>query len=271
MRARTTSVLLALVLGHVLLISAQVQSQSGIPVIQTVAFGTFARVQLIVAGIADGGRSVWTNYFALRGAVRDNEQLRQRTLELEAQLQEAQASATEIQALRRALELRENLPVKTVAARVIAGAPSPGLFAVTIDRGTDDGVQRDMAVLGPNGIVGRVIFQPQPRAAQVQLLVDRNAAAAVFFERTATGGMVVGGNGDPPLRVDQVPNAADIKAGDRVLTSGQEGIYPRGFLVGTVTHAERERTGAWTVAVQPAIDFSHIDIVLVMLERMPAP
>jgi rod shape-determining protein MreC len=266
-RARTTTVLVALVLVHVLLISAQVQSQSGVPVIQTMAFGTFARVQGIVAGFADGGRSIWTNYFALRGAVRENEQLKQRALELEAQLQEAQAKVTQIKALEDALGLRENLPMKKVAARVIAGAASPNLFTVTIDKGAADGVQRDMPVVAAKGIVGRVVFEPLEHAAQVQLLVDRNAAAAVFFERTGAGGMVVGGSVDPPLRVVNVSTAATVQAGDRVLTSGLDGIYPKGFLVGTVAHAERRAT--WTISVQPAVDFSHIQIVLVLLEKLP--
>lgn len=269
MRARSTYVLLALVVGHVLLISAQVQSQTGIPVIHSMAFGASARVQGIVAAVADGSRSIWSNYFALRGAVRENEDLRRHILGLEAQLQEAQAKATEIDALQSALGLRASLPIKTIPARVIAGAPSPGLFAVTIDRGSSDGVQRDMAVIGSNGLVGRVINEPQERAAQVQLLIDRSAAAAIFFERTGTGGIVVGGSTDPPMRVTNVPNAADINVGDVVLSSGLDGIYPRGFRVGTVAHAERGRDGEWTVSVRPAIDFSHIAIVLVMLERMP--
>jgi rod shape-determining protein MreC len=263
---RPAYILVALVVIHVLLISAQVQSNTGIPVIQTVAFGSFARVQSIVAGFADGGRSIWTNYFALRGAVRENEQLKQRTLELEAQLQEARARGTEIKALQDTLELRERLPMKNVAARVIAGAASPGLFAVTIDKGAADGVRRDMAVLGAKGIVGRVVLEPLEHAAQVQLLVDRQAAAGVFFESTGSGGMVVGGGTDQ-LRVVNVSSAATVKVGDRVLTSGHEGFYPKGFLVGTVTHAERR--AAWTIAVQPAVDFSHIEIVLVLLEGLP--
>ena len=267
---RTAFLLLALCLGQVLLISAQVQSGSGLPVAQTVAFGAFAKVQQIVAAFADGGRSVWSNYFALRGVVRENDDLRRRTLELEAQLQEAMAKAGEAEALAGTLKMRDNLTVRTVAARVIAGAPSPGAFTVTIDRGSDDGLKADMAVIGRSGVVGRVINQPLPHAAQVQLLVDRNAHAAVYFERTGAGGIVGGGRGDPPLHVDYVPNSADVKVGDRVMASGQDGIYPRGFLVGTVIRAERHGE-TQTVAVRPAVDFSHVDVVLVMIERETAP
>jgi rod shape-determining protein MreC len=169
---RTVFLLLALSLGHVLLISAQVQSGSGIPVIQTVAFGALAKVQQVFAAIADGGRSLWSTYFALQGVVKENDGLRRRILELEAQVQSAEARAYEARSLERALGLRESLPVRTVAARVIAGAPAPGAFSIAIDRGAADGVETDMPVIGPDGVVGRVVNKPLPDAAQVQLLVD---------------------------------------------------------------------------------------------------
>ena len=266
LRRQTLYLLLALSLGHLLLISVQVQSKSGLPVLQAVAFGAFAKVQRALASVADGGRSVWSNYFALRGVVKENDDLRRRLLDLEGQLQQARAQATKTQALESALQLRQTVAAPTLAARVIAGAPSPGSFTITIDAGADDGVQVEMAVIGRGGVVGRVINRPQPHAAQVQLLIDRTAAAAIFFERTGVGGIVQGGRSNPPLHVEYVPNAADVTVGDRVLTSGQDGMYPRGFLVGTVVGADR-RAGAWTVSLEPAVDFSHLDIVLVVLAK----
>jgi rod shape-determining protein MreC len=108
--------------------------------------------------------------------------------------------------------------------------------------------------------------------AQVQLLIDRNAGAAVSVERTGAGGMVrgEGGSRDAPLRIDFVSNAADVKAGDRVVTSGLDSLFPRGFAVGTVEYANR-RAGEWTIRVRPAVDFSRLDAVLVILARTAAP
>ena len=82
---------------------------------------------------------------------------------------------------------------------MIAGNPNPGMRTITIDRGAADGVQADMAVIAPTGIVGRIIGVPAAHAARVQLLIDRNAAAGALIERTRAGGMVVGVDGDPPL------------------------------------------------------------------------
>src|SRR6185295_14889900 len=196
----------------------------------------------------------------------------------QGQLQQEQAVSNGTKALEEALKLQQSVSAPTLAARVIAGSPTPGSLTVTIDRGSDDGVQTDMAVIAAKGVVGRVINQPTPHAAQVQLLIGKLAGAGVTIERsgagialerTGTGGIAVGGAGDPPLRLEYVPNSADLRVGDRVLTSGQDGIYPPGFLVGIVERAER---GAvyWTVAVRPAVDFTHIDIVLVVLAK-PGP
>lgn len=268
LRRHTAYLLLALSLGHILLISAQVQSRSGLPVVQSVAFGVFARVQQFVSGVTDSVGSLWSNYFALRGIVGENEELRRRLIELQGDLQQARAAASQTAALEEALGLSQSLPVPTVTARVLAGAPSPGAFTITIDKGADAGVRSDMPVIARAGVVGRVIGRPTSDAAQVQLLVDRNAHAAVYFEQAGVGGIVGGGNGDPPLRVEFVPNTAKIDAGEQVFTSGQDGIYPRGFLVGRVVDAEPQGI-ALSVTVQPAVDFSHLEVVLVMLEPLP--
>ena len=263
-RRQLAALLVVTCLGHVLLISAQVQSQSGIPVLEGTAFGLFARIQGLLAGGTDAGRSVWTHYFALRGAARENQALRERVLQLETEVQEQRALAGRARSLEEALGLKQTQPAPTLAARVIAGNPSPDVLTVTIDRGAADGLAPDMAVIGRGGVVGRIIGPVAPQASRVQLLVDRNAGVAVTFERSRAGGMVFGGADALPLRAELFPLATDIQAGERVETSGQDGIFPQGFLVGTVDNVTG--TGAdRVVSVRPAVDFSHIDVVLVVV------
>jgi rod shape-determining protein MreC len=236
------------------------------PVIEEVAFGAFAKAQGGSAAVSDGIRGIWTHYLALRGAATENEALRRQVLELQGQLQQEQAVANSSKALEEALKLQRSVAAPTLAARVIAGSPAPGSLTVTIDRGSDDGVQTDMAVIAGQGVVGRVINQPAPHAAQVQLLVGRNAAAAVTLERTGAGGLVVGGASDLLLTVDYVSNQADVQVGERVLTSGQDGIFPAGFLVGYVERSEKG-TNYRLVKVRPSVDFTHIELVLVVLAK----
>ena len=120
------------------------------------------------------------------------------------------------------LQLRRELPLKTIAARVIGGGASSEFRTMTIDKGTDDGLRPDMAVIAPTGVVGRIV-QPSRRAAKVQLLIDTDAAAGALVERTRVQGVVVGTKDG--LRLDHVSSSADIKKGDRVVTSGVEGIF----------------------------------------------
>ena len=96
-----------------------------------------------------------------------------------------------------------------------------------------------MAVIAPAGVVGRII-QPSSRASKVQLLIDRNAAAGAMIERTRAQGVVVGTGGDE-LRMDYVAGSADVKAGDVVVTSGIDGIYPKGFVIGQIQSVRQGR------------------------------
>jgi rod shape-determining protein MreC len=268
---RQTFLLFAVIsVGHVLLISAQVQSKTGTSVLQSVAFGAFASVQGMTSGVAGLGRSFWTNYLAVSGAARENEELRRRLLDLEAELQRQRALAGRTQSLEQVLALKSSLAVDTVAARVIAGSPSPGSDRVTIDRGRRDGMRADLAVIADRGVVGRIINPVADGAATVQLLLGSGAAAAVVFERSSAGGVARGGAAKGSLfRVDYVSSSADIQAGERVLTSGQDGIYPQGFMVGTVERIERGSSGEREILVRPAVDFSHIDLVLVVVPHSP--
>lgn len=266
---RTFFLLIVLCVGHVLLISAQVQSKRGVPIIEAAAFGAFARFQAMTTGTGDAVRSVWNGYFALRGAARENQDLRQRLLELDAQLQQSRAQALQARSLEAALKLQQTIAAPTLAARVIAGNPQPGtMLTVTIDRGTDDGVHPEMAVITSGGVVGRIIGPSNPRASRVQLLIDRDAAAGATLERTGQTGIVVGGAKDPPLRLEYVSTAVDVQAGERVVTSGQDGIYPKGYLLGT-TELAAKKGPQRDIGVRPAVDFSKLDVVIVLLARPP--
>ena len=267
---RQTFILFVVIcMGHVLLISAQVQSKSGLPVLQSIAFGAFARLQSATGGIADSGRGLWTNYVAVSGAAREREALRQRVLDLETELQRQRALASRAAELEATLGLRAEMPAPTLAARVIAGSPSPGSDRVTIDRGRVDGVRPDLAVIGEQGVIGRVISPVASAAATVQLLVGQDAAAGVTLERSGAGGIVMGGGNAALLRIAYVPMLADVQPGERVLTSGQDGIYPAGFLVGTVEEVVSPGTADRQILVRPAVDFSHINLVLVVLGPPP--
>ena len=266
-RQRTGYLFLAVTMGHVILISAQVQSKSGVRVLDSVALGAFARVQQATASVVYGSRNWWGNYVDLRGVRSENATLRQQVADLEVRLQEQRALAARTTKLQELLNLRGTVSSPTLAAEVIAGNPNPGMLTVTIDRGADDGVQENMAVIAPTGIVGRVVGSPAAHAARVQLIIDRHAAAGALSERTRAGGVVVGQD-EPwksPLRMDLVSNLADLKVDDTIVTSGAEGIYPKGFAIGRVASVEKGKGLYLAVTVRPLVEFRSLEEVLVVL------
>lgn len=264
-RQRTGYLFLAVMMGQIILISAQVQSRSGVSVLQAVTFGAFSRVQRGTASVVHGGRNVWDSYFALRSVREENESLRKQVADLEVRLQEQRALAARSVQLQELMNLRSSVSLPLLAAEVIAGNPNSGLLTVTIDRGTADGVQANMAVIAPRGVVGRVLPEPASHAARVQLIIDHSAALGAATERTRAGGMIVGDEGDPPLRMELVSNLADVKPGDMVVTSGVDGVYPRGFAIGQVESSERGQGLHRVITVRPSVDFSSLADVLVVL------
>jgi rod shape-determining protein MreC len=264
-RPRTGILFGAVMIGHLILISAQVQSKAGVPVLEGVTFGVFSRLQGGAAGFFRSIGDTWGSYVALRGVRVENEVLRQQVAGLEVRLQEQRALASRAERLQAVLNLRDSTTLPTLAAEVIAGNPNPGLMTVTVNRGSADGVQADMAVIAPKGVVGRVVGPVAMHAARVQLIVDRNAAVGAVSERSRAGGMAIGVDGDPPLALELVSNLADVVVGDLIVASGVDGIYPRGFVIGTVEKSERGPSLYRLIALRPAVDFSSLEVVLIVL------
>lgn len=257
--------LAAAVTLHLVLISVQVTTASGQTVFRALVFGTVSEGQRAVALVSGGVRGLWDGYFALRDVRDENAELRARLDALQVQLQAERAVAERAEAYRALLQLRARVPLETTGAEVIAAGVSPEFRTVTIDKGTQDGVSADLAVLAPSGVVGRVV-QPGPRAALIQLIIDQTAAAGAIIENTSVQGVVVG-IGDGMLRMDYAPSASTVSVGDVVSTSGIDGLYPKGFVIGTVERVTRGDGLYHQITVRPAVDFSRLEAVLVVRQR----
>lgn len=262
-RHRTRRLFVAVMVGHILLISTQVNSRSGVPLLQAALVTALAETQRAAWAVVGGVRSVWDNYVALRHAHADNQRLQGELGELRVELQRERAAAGTSDQFRQLLELRARLPWKTTGAEVIAGSVTPQFQSIMIDKGADDGVRRDMAVIAPAGVVGRVVV-PSRRAASVQLIVDRSASASAMVERLRVQGIVLG-HGDGTLRLEYLPVIADVQSGDLVVTAGLDGVYPKGLVLGHVDRIERGTGSSRVVIIKPAIDFGNLESVLIML------
>jgi rod shape-determining protein MreC len=267
-RQRSGFLFLGVVLGHILLISAQVSSRSGVPVLEAVTFGIFSEVQRTLSGGVGGIRQVWGNYVGLRRVKAENEDLKRQLAATQIAMQEQRALADQARGLQKLLELHDRLELATTGAEIIGAAASPDFRTLTIDKGRRDGLRPDMAVIAPAGVVGRVVV-PSTRSAKVQLLIDRNAAAGVLIERSRAQGVVVGG-GDDRLQMQYVSEASDLVVGDLVVTSGIDTIYPKGLVVGRIETVEKNGPAFKKIVVKPAVDFTQLEEVLVVLTPTPA-
>ena len=264
---RARSLLVAVVLGHVLLISAQVATPGGPSLLRTTVVAVVTEFQEAGWFAAGAIHSVWDAYAALRGVREENARLARENIDLRVQLQQARANAAGADDMRALLGLRPHLPWKTTGADVVAGSLSPDFRAITIDKGFGDGIARDMPVINAAGVLGRVA-QPAGNTATVQLIIDRSAAAAVRVDRTRTEGIALG-NGDGTLRLEYLSATAEIAEGDTVVTAGIDGVYPPGLGVGRVERVERVGPAYRQVVIRPFADFSRLETVLVLVA--PAP
>jgi rod shape-determining protein MreC len=239
-----------------------------VPVLEAVTFAIFSEVQRTLSGGVGGVRHVWGSYVGLRHVKAENEDLKRQLAAAEIALQEQRALADRARGLQKLLELRDHLELGTTGAEIIGSSASPDFRTLTIDKGTREGVRPDMAVIAPAGVVGRVVV-PSARSAKVQLLIDRNAAAAVIVERTRAQGVVVGGDNDR-LQMQYVSEASDVAVGDLVVTSGIDTIYPKGLVIGKVETVEKNGPAFKKIVVRPAVDFSQIEEVLIVLTPTPA-
>ncbi len=266
-RQRSGYLFLGVILGHILLISAQVNSRSGVPVLEFVTFGVFSEVQRVIASGFGGVRNVWGGYIGLRHLKTENETLKRELADAQIAVQQQRALADRARGLQQLLELRDRSNLKTIAAQIIGDAPTPDFRTITIDKGTLHGLKTDMAVLAPAGVVGRIV-KPTGRAAIVQLLIDRNAAAGVIIERSRAQGVAMGA-GDGRLRLEYMSEAFDVAVGDEVVTSGIDNIYPKGFAVGKIDSIEKSGAAYRRITIKPAVDFSALEEVLIVLTPTP--
>ncbi len=266
-RLRAGYLFLAVVVGHVVLISAQVNSRTGVPILEAVTFGVFAEVQRAASSVVYGVRGGWTGYVDLRGVRGENLTLRQQLADTQVQLQEQRGLAARSRSLEAILDLRDTLDLQTTAAQIVGTAANPEFRTVTIDKGEAQGLRADMAVIAPAGVVGRIVVAVS-RAARVQLLVDRNAAAGALIERSRAQGVLVG-SGEGRLTLEYVSEVSDVTVGDIVATSGIDGIYPKGLVLGRVARVDRSGGAYRSIAVTPAVDFTSLEDVLVVLTQGP--
>lgn len=205
----------------------------------------------------------WYGYIDLIGVRERNEQLRKKLKALESQNTQLLEVRTENRLLRELVGLLDHTEIEGVAANVIGYDPSKWVRAAIIDHGSRSGVEVGMAVVDGSGVVGQVVVV-SPSSARVQLITDHASGVDVIIQSSRARGMVQG-LGGARCELRYVTADAQVAIGDRVLTSGLDGVYPKGLVVGVVSDYEPATTGLFHgVELTPAVDFARLEKVLVV-------
>ncbi|HOE27690.1 MAG: rod shape-determining protein MreC [Candidatus Aureabacteria bacterium] len=196
----------------------------------------------------------------------ENALLRRQCAELRGQVSALGGLKEEKSRLQRLLEFRDSSPLALLPAEVIGRDTQRWYSGVVIDKGARRGVRPGMAVVAEGGVVGKVV-DCAPEISTVLLIVDRRSRVGGVVARTRETGLA-GGSSFNTLRLDYLPRRPDARPGDRVLTSGLGGVYPRGLEIGTVIGVYDGETGLSSCAdISPSVDFSRLEAVFVVTGR----
>ena len=231
-------------------------------VVDRLVIGLTAPVQRGLVGLIDGVKAVVFGYIDLREVRQENEQLRTENLQLRASVHALGETRMENERLRGLLAYAETSPGPDIPARVIGVNPVAKLLSVRINRGESDGVSRGMAVVTPDGIVGQVV-RTTGGWADVALVTDAQSRVGAQVQRSRARGTAAGA-GKKPLQLENMLRIEDVQEGDLIITSGTDGVYPPGLVVGKVTHLEKTEHGMFLGGdIVPAVDTTRLEEVLV--------
>lgn len=266
-RHRSLTLLISVILAQVLLLAVQIKGERQARMLRVWTVGIVSPIQRAGAWSIDRLHAAWTNYVALRNTHQENERLRAELDRLKLRNAQLEGRAAEAERFSALLGFRQaHAEVPMLPARVF-GASADASRIIYIDRGEREGVRRNMGVITPDGVVGKII-EVYPHAAQVLLLTSKESGVGALLAETRTQGPVVGDPGKSLLLMEFIVNDEKVHPGEQVLTSGQDRIFPKDLPVGTVVDARRDPHGPFQVIqVAPAAHLERLEEVLVLLTR----
>ena len=214
-------------------------------------------------------RNLQLNYVAFKDLWNENQALKEQIAALEAERNRLFEAKLANDRLTELLEIRTRILRESVAATVISNSASSWFRTITVDKGTDAGIHQGMAVITPRGVVGKVV-SVEDNTAKVMLLTDHKSGLDIITQRTRVRGIVSGSVDGEPV-VKYMGRNEDVRPGDRLITSGLDGTFPKGLLVGTIVDIADDGPGLFRrVRVSLAVDPLVMEEVLFISDK-PRP
>jgi rod shape-determining protein MreC len=266
-RHKSLTLLAAVVVTQVLLLAVQIKREREVRLIRVWSMELIAPLQRIGSWTINGAAHGWGGYIGLRSAQKENDAMRADLDRLKVRNAELEGRALEADRLAALLNFRTaHTDAPMIAARVIGASPDSGSLVVSIDRGSRDGIRRDMGVITPDGVVGK-IFAVYPDISQVLLLGDKDSGVGALLANSRTQGPVKG-TGEPLLSLEYISGDEKVTVGETVLTSGQDRIFPKDLPVGKVVDfATDPKSPFMKIRVKPAAHLDRLEEVMVLQTR----
>jgi rod shape-determining protein MreC len=267
-RYRNLTILAALLFVQVLGLAIQVKrpgENAPTRLIRVWAVDAVTPLERAIVGFQNGVRSIWGNYFYLRGVRQENRELKQKIEQLEIERVRLTEDAEQAHRLQTLLGFKEQFIAKTVAAQVIGSSGSEQSRSIYIDKGSRDGIRPDMAVITADGIVGKVLRGVQNHVSSVLLINDQTSGVGAILEKSRLQG-VLRGTPAGEVVLEKVMSEESVQPGESVLTSGGDRIFPKGLKVGTVTKVSPGQELFLNIRVKPTADLSRLEEVLVITQ-----
>ena len=266
-RQKSLVLLTGVVLLQIVLLAVQIKRDTQGRLLRVWTVGAVSPFEKVGAQGIGNIRGTWNRYFALKNASVENEQLRKENDELKLKISQLQGKAAEADRLAELLNFREsqkNIPM--LPARVIGTSADANSQTISIDRGERDGIHRNMGVITPDGVVGKVV-EAYRGTSQVLLLTDKDSGVGALLADSRIQSPV-GGTGEPLLTMKYVPTDDTVNVGEQVVTSGMDRIFPRDLPVGTVSSV-KDASPFKEVRVRPAAKLERLEEVVVLLSLQP--
>ncbi|MGA9986435.1 MAG: rod shape-determining protein MreC, partial [Terriglobales bacterium] len=274
-RYRNLIVLVGVLFAQVLGLAVQVRRTTDSEptrLIRVWAVGTVTPLEKALVWTQTSSRNIWHNYFYLRGVRAENRSLKAQIERMSLEQVRMSQDADQARRLQALLAFKEQFISRTMAAQVIGSSGSELSRSVYIDKGESDGIKPDMAVITADGIVGKVL-RVYGSTSLVLLIDDQTSGVGVILDKARLQG-ILRGTPSGEVVLEKVMSDETVPAGEVVLTSGGDGIFPKGLLVGRVTKVSPGSELFLNIRVRPAADLSRLEEVLVVTkidERQAQP
>ena len=271
-RYRNVSILVAVLFAQVLGLAVQVKRSTENESTRLIRVWTVSAVSPLEKAIVwfqSGTSNLWHGYVYLRGVRQENRELKDEIEKLRLERVRLVDDAEQARRLQALLGFKEQYISKTTAAQVIGSSGSEQSRSIYIDKGSNQGLDKDMPVITADGVIGRVL-KVYPSVSQVLLINDQTSGVGAILEQSRLQGIL---RGTPAGEVilEKVMSDETVQPGEKVLTSGGDQIFPKGLPIGTVSKVSAGREVFLNIRVRPATNLSKLEEVLVITRKEERP